>query len=98
MIAEVQHKGRIITGLKIGANNVRRYFPKGRSSIDLHLDHLQIQCHLQPAFWQNEPQISDPRLTAWLEAKNLGHVGQHAPAVVNLVPADQRSFRLKLVS
>ncbi len=98
MIVEVQHKGRNITGLKIGATNVRRYFPRGSSSIDIHLDHLQIQCDLHPGFWQNEPQITDPRLSAWLEAKDLRKVNKRAPVVVDLVPADQRSFRLKLVS
>ena|SRR5579859_7302480 len=48
MIVEVQRKGHNITGLKIGATNVRRYFTRGSSSIDIHLDHLQIQCDLQP--------------------------------------------------
>ena len=97
MLVEVQRKGHSITGLNIGANNVRRYFPKGSSSVELHLDHLDIQCELQPGFWNNEPQIFDPRLSAWLEAKNLRRGGKREPVVLNLVPADKRSFRLQLV-
>ena len=97
MLVEVQCKGHSITGLNIGANNVRRYFPKGNSSVELHLDHLDIQCELPPAFWNNEPQISDPRLSAWLEAKNLRRAGKQAAPVLSLVPADKRSFRVQLV-
>lgn len=97
MLVEIQHKGLNVTGLNIGANNVRRYFRKGSSSIDLHLDHLEIQCELRPAFWKNEPQISDPRLNAWLETKNLRKGGKRDPVVLDLVPDEKRSFRLQLV-
>lgn len=97
MLVEIQHKGHNITGLKIGANNVRRYFPKGSSSIDLLLDHLEIQCELRPAFWKNEPQISDPRLSAWLEAKHRHKAGKREAFVLDMVPADKRSFRLQFV-
>lgn len=98
MMVEVQHKGCTITGLKVGVNNVRRYFPKDSSSVDLQLDHLHIQCDLQPAFWQNEPQISDPRLTAWLEAKNSNVRRERKPVVMAMVPTEKRSFRLQMVS
>jgi hypothetical protein len=97
MLVEVQHRGHSVTGLNIGVNNVRRYFPKGSPSIDLHLDHLEIQCQLRPAFWKNEPQISDPRLSAWLEAKNLRKTGKCEPVVLDLVPDDKRAFRLQLL-
>jgi len=96
MQVEVQRKGRSITGLNVGATNVRRYFPRGSSSVDLQLDHLEIQCELRPAFWQNEPHISDPRLGAWLEAKNLPR-GSTRKSVVHLVPTDKQSYRLQLV-
>jgi hypothetical protein len=97
MLVEVQHRGHAVMGLNVGASNVRRYFPKGTSSIDLHLDHLEIQCRLEPDFWKSEPQISDPRLSAWLEAKNLRKPAGHDPVVLKLVPADKRSFRLQVL-
>lgn len=97
MLVEVQHKGHHVMGLNVGASNVRRYFPRGTSSIDLHLDHLEIQCQLQPTFWKSEPQISDPRLSAWLEAKNLRKAGGRDRVVLNLVPDDKRSFRLQVM-
>ena len=97
MLVQVQQNGRAITGLNIGVQNVRRFFPKGSSSIDLQLDHLRIQCELQPAFWQNEPQISDPRLSAWLEAKNLRKANTRRPVFISLVRADKLSFRLQMV-
>ena len=97
MFVEVQHKGHRMMGLNVGVNNVRRYFPRETSSIDLHLDHLEIRCQLRPDFWMSEPQISDPRLSAWLEAKNLRNAGGRDPVVLKLVPADKRSFRLQVV-
>ena len=65
MVVKTQSKGRGITGLHVGANNVRRYFPKDISVIELQLDHLQIQCGLPPDFWHGQPEIYDPRLGAW---------------------------------
>ena len=97
MLVQVQQNGRNVTGLNIGANNVRRFFPKGSSSIDLQLDHLQIQCDLQPDFWRNEPQIFDPRLSAWLEAKRPRDPNKRTPVFISLVRSDKRSFRLQLV-
>ena len=58
-------------GLHVGATNVRRYFPKHVSVVELQLDHLQIQCGLKPDFWRGQPEIDDPRLCSWLESKNF---------------------------
>ena len=57
MVVKTQSRGCGVTGLHVGVNNVRRYFPKQISSIELQLDHLQIQCGLKPDFWQGEPDI-----------------------------------------
>ena len=43
----------------------------GAAVIELELDHLRIQCWLDPAFWLDQPEISDPRLGAWLQSKNF---------------------------
>ena len=51
MVVKTQSKGRGVVGLHVGTNNVRRYFPKNVSSIELLLDHLQIECGLKPDFW-----------------------------------------------
>ena len=55
MVVKTHSKGRGLTGLHVGDANVRRYFPKDVSFIELELDHLQIQCDLGPGFWQGEP-------------------------------------------
>lgn len=36
-------------------------------------------------------------MSAWLEAKNLHKTGKREPVVLDMVRADKRSFRLKLV-
>ena len=54
MVVKAQSKGRGLSGLLVGTENVRRYFPKEVSSIELQLDHLRIQCGLAPDFWKVE--------------------------------------------
>ena len=67
MVVKSQCSGHRIIGLYIGVNNVRRYFPRSMAAIDLHLDHLQIQCRLAPHFWNGQPEIRDSRLCEWLD-------------------------------
>lgn len=97
MVVKTQSKGHGVTGLHVGSDNVRRYFPKGTERIELHLGHLCIQCGLKPDFWQGQPEIYDPRLCAWLESKNL-----HSPAnrriPLAMIPAGENSFQLQLLS
>lgn len=95
MVVQIQRNGRSVTGLHIGSGNVRRHFPKGQQSVDLEIGHLQICCKLQPDFWRNEPQISDPRLTAWLESKEPEDKTRRARTQMSLVLVEGESFRLE---
>jgi hypothetical protein len=95
MIVKTQHKGREFTGVEIGATNVRRYFPKDASVIELHLDHLLIQLGLTPEFWQGNAQICDPRLCAWLESKNFHGRPGDAPIPLALIPSGKNCYRLQ---
>lgn len=98
MIVKTKNKGLGITGLQVGANNVRRYFPKSSSVVELHLDHLQIQCPLTPDFWTGQPEIDDPRLAAWLESKNF-HAGPgREPIPLAMIPSGENSFRVRVVA
>ncbi len=98
MVVTTQSKGRGVTGLNVGTNNAQRYFPKGVSSIELQLDHLQIQCHLTPDFWKGQPEIYDPRLCAWLEAKHFHPRPGRPPVPLALIPSGKNSYRLRPVS
>jgi hypothetical protein len=42
MVVKTQNRGRSVTGLNVGANNVQRYFPQNILIIELQLDYLQI--------------------------------------------------------
>ena len=97
MVVRTQSKGRTITGLHVGVTNARRYFPKGTPAVDLFLDHLQIQCALKPEFWDGEADITDPRLSAWLEAKHPQCIVNRQPVAMDLVPAGNNAFRLQPV-
>lgn len=85
--------GHRVTGLYVGADNVRRYFPKRISEIELQLDHLRIECGLTPDFWQDQPEIHDPRLCVWLESKQLKGLGQR-PVSLSMIPSGENSFIL----
>ena len=98
MFVTTQSKGRGVTGLNVGANNAERYFPKNVSAIELQLDHLQIECSLGPDFWRGQPEINDPRLCAWLEAKQFHAYPGHPAIQLAMIPAGKNSFRLRPVS
>lgn len=98
MVVKTQCKGRGVTGLNVGTDNVQRYFPKDISAIELLLDHLQIQCDLGPDFWKGEPEIFDPRLCAWLESKQFHSNSGRTPLPYAMIPAGKNAFRLRPVS
>lgn len=91
MVVKSQWNGHRVTGLYVGVNNVRRYFPRNVESIDLELGHLRIQCGLQPHFWKGQPEIHDPRLCDWLELKQLQGKGCQSLA---MIPSGEHSFIL----
>ncbi len=92
MVVKTQSKGPGVTGLHVGSTNVHRYFSRDIPSVELYLDHLQIQCDLAPEFWGSSPEIYDPRLCAWLESKNLH--GRGCTATLALIPSGKNAFRL----
>jgi hypothetical protein len=96
MVVRTRSKGQGLTGLHIGADNARRYFHKDNPVIELQLDHLQIQCGLEPDFWQDQPEIHDRRLCAWLESKRLTGKAGDIPLV--MIPAGENAFRVKPVA
>ena len=98
MVIKAQSKGQGLSGIHVGSDNVRRYFPKGVSTIELQLDHLRIQCGLAPDFWQGQPEIYDPRLCAWLETKHMHASRNRTPVPLAMIPAGENAFRLQPVS
>jgi hypothetical protein len=82
------------TGLYVGPSNVRRYFSKRATQIELKLDHLLIECGLSPNFWHDDPEIYDPRLCLWLESKQRGH----SQIAMALIPSGKNSFILNPAS
>ena len=98
MVVKTHSKGRGVTALHVGTNNVRRYFPKGTRDIELQLGHLRIKCGLKPDFWQGQPEICDPRLCAWLESKHLHSSSDRNPVPLAMIPAGDNSFQLQPMS
>jgi hypothetical protein len=80
--------------LQIVETDVERYFPKDTAVIELQLDHLQILCILGPDFWLGRPEICDPRLSLWLNSKNLAARPGQPPVPLALIPAGDAAFRL----
>lgn len=98
MVVKTQCKGHEVTGLRVGAYNARRYFPKNVSAIELQLDHLRIECGLSPEFWHGQPEIHDRRLCAWLEQKQFHGKASRTPIPLDMIPSGDNSFRLGPVS
>jgi hypothetical protein len=98
MVVKTQNKGRRLTGLNVGVDNVRRYFPKEIQIIELQLGYLQIQCGLEPDFWQDQPKIRDPRLCAWLEFKYPYGKPDRPPTLLTMIISENNSFRVEPMS
>ena len=94
MVVTSQCSGHRVTGLYVGAQNVRRYFPKRVSTIELRLDHLRIECDLKPDFWNGQPEIHDHRLCLWLESKHFQRKESRSPMPLAMMPAGENSFTL----
>jgi hypothetical protein len=87
MVVKAQYDGTHVSGLYVGVNNVRRYFSRRIQVIELQLDHLQIQCGLTPRFWEGQPEIHDPRLSLWLESKQLHDRPCRTPVPLAMIPS-----------
>lgn len=94
MVVTSQFSGHRVTGLYVGTNNVRRYFPKRVPAIELQLDHLRIECDLEPGFWGGQPAIHDPRLCLWLESKHFKRAECRSPMPLAMMPAGEHTFIL----
>jgi hypothetical protein len=94
MVVKSQCNGHRVTGLYVGVNNVKRYFPRNIAAIDLQLDHLRIQCGLTPHFWKGQPEIHDPRLCDWLESKQFQGKGCRNSMPLAMIPSGENSFIL----
>ena len=97
MVVRTHCKGREFLGVEVGEGNVRRYFPRQAQVVEIELDHLQIQCRLEPGFWNGHPEISDPRLRAWLASKNFKGKPGEDPVPLVLTPSGRNSFRLQTI-
>jgi hypothetical protein len=98
MIVKAQYCGNRVAGLYVGSNNARRYFSKRIRQIELQLDHLRILCGLTPPFWKDKPEIHDPRLSVWLEAKHPPEGSSYREIPLALIPSGKNSFRLAAIA
>ena len=94
MVVKTQYEGFRVSGLYVGAKNVRRYFSKRIPVVELQLDHLQIQCGLTAGFWNGHPEIHDHRLCDWLESKQFHEKPCGTPVLLALIPFGKNSFKV----
>lgn len=95
MMVRALRAGRESAGLHVGVCNVRRYFPKHVDAVELHLDHLRIECGLPEDFWIDRPEIHDARLSQWLKAKNLIAKSFGSAIPIAMIPSGENSFKLE---
>ena len=95
MVVRAQRKARGLSELHVGVRNVRRYFPRNLAAVELRMGDLQIECGLTPDFWRGQPDISDPRLCAWLETKHMHKSQSRSQVPLSLIPEGANAFRLE---
>lgn len=94
MVVRTECKGRKVTGIYIGARNVRRNFPRQAAAIEFELGHLRIGCELGPGFWRDQPRISDSRLCEWLEFKFYRESKRITPLPLVLVQCGRSTYKV----
>jgi hypothetical protein len=98
MVVRTQNNGHDNVGLRVGAANARRYFPRTMSAVELRLGDLEIQCPLPASFWNGHPDIFDPRLCEWLKFKVLRERRNGNPIALHLVQSGTNSFTVKSIA
>jgi hypothetical protein len=98
MVVRTQSNGTNSFGLRVGAANAKRYFPRSMDAVELRLDDLQIQCRLPASFWNGSPEIFDPRLCEWLKFKILRERRKGTPIALSMVQSGSNSFTLQSIS
>jgi hypothetical protein len=98
MVVTTKVNGQGALDLRVGAANVRRYFPKGMGAVELQLGDLHIQCCLTPEFWNGQPEIRDPRLGAWLKYKVSRERVKRKQVALAMERAGANAFTLRPVS
>ncbi len=92
MVVRTRQNGHEVTGLRVGAANVRRYFPKTVSRVMLRLGDLEIDCALSPEFWHGKPEIADPRLCEWLKFRRQQDEADRKPITLAMDRAGRDSY------
>jgi hypothetical protein len=95
MVVTTQENGREVVGLRVGAANVRRYFPRNMRAVEFLLGDLRIECNLPPGFWNGHPEILDPRLGAWLRFKVSRTRANRKPVALAMEKAGANTFTLR---
>ncbi|HWG20178.1 MAG TPA: hypothetical protein VG225_06575 [Terracidiphilus sp.] len=98
MVVKTQSTGRDDFGLRVGAANARRYFPRSMAAVELRLDDLHIQCALPSRFWDGEPEIHDPRLCEWLKFKVFRERPNRNPILLNMEQSGTDTFTLQSIT
>jgi hypothetical protein len=94
MVVRTRQNGHEVTGLRVGAANVRRYFPRTVSRVRLRLGDLEIDCKLSPEFWHGKPEIEDPRLCEWLQFRRQRDELDRRPVTLAMDCAGEDSYTL----
>lgn len=98
MVVRTQCNGSTAIGLRVGAANVRRYFPRGIDAVELRMGDLRIECALPPDFWTGQPEIHDPRLCEWLKFKTAHQSKNRKPIAMAMVQAGANAYTLQPLS
>jgi hypothetical protein len=91
-----QSSGGITLGVRVGAENAKKFFDQSWDSIQVEIDGEEFSFPLREAFWRKCPEIRGAPITAWMRRHGLAPWPRGQPPDVVLTPLGKKRFRLSL--
>jgi hypothetical protein len=84
----------VALGVRVGQENVKRFFDKNSNVILVEVGDEAIQVHLTKTFWTTCPELRSFAIGAWLRKKRLAPWLKGRPPEMRLTPIGKNRFRL----
>lgn len=81
-------------GIRVGQENVERYFSREWRSIEVEIDGELHSFRLSSTFWGRCPEFRGKLIGNWLQARGLASWPHRRPHTLELIPLGGNRFRL----
>jgi hypothetical protein len=84
----------IALGVRVGRENVERFFDKGWNVVLVQIDSDTIAVKIRGTLWRTCPELRSPAIGAWMKKKGLVPWLKGRPPEMRLTPMGGNRFRL----